>query len=84
MRFGLDGDFAGIGELDGIADEINQHLGQAPAIAWPGGSSPAISTLNASFLSAKHWDGEICSGTSKFGEHRGNVLLRQELGTVYG
>jgi hypothetical protein len=26
VRFGLDGDFAGIGEFDGIADEINQDL----------------------------------------------------------
>ena len=31
-RFGLDGDFAGIGELDGVADEINQDLGQAAAV----------------------------------------------------
>src|SRR5215472_9799204 len=32
VRFGLDGDLAGIGELDGVADEINQDLGQAAAV----------------------------------------------------
>jgi hypothetical protein len=32
VRFCLDGDFAGIGELDGIADEIDQDLGQAAAV----------------------------------------------------
>jgi hypothetical protein len=33
VRFCLDGDFAGIGELDGIADEIDQDLRQAPSVA---------------------------------------------------
>jgi len=33
VRFSLDGDFAGIGELDGVADEIDQDLRQAAAIA---------------------------------------------------
>ena len=33
VRFGLDGDFPGIGELDRIADEIDQDLGQAAAVA---------------------------------------------------
>jgi hypothetical protein len=33
VLFCLDGDFAGIGELDGVADEINQDLGQAAAVA---------------------------------------------------
>ena len=32
VSFGLDGDFAGIGELDRIADEIDQDLGQAAAV----------------------------------------------------
>ena len=31
--FGLDGDFAGVGELDGIADEIYEDLSQATAVA---------------------------------------------------
>src|SRR5262249_19335306 len=26
VRFSLDGDFSGIGELNGVADEIDQHL----------------------------------------------------------
>src|SRR5215471_12969042 len=33
VRLGLDGDFAGIGELDGVADEIDQDLRQAAAVA---------------------------------------------------
>jgi hypothetical protein len=36
VRFSLDGEFAGIGELDGVADEINQDLRQAPAVAATG------------------------------------------------
>src|SRR6516162_9274257 len=32
IGFGLDGNFAGIGELDGVADEIDQDLGQAAAV----------------------------------------------------
>ena len=32
VRLGLDGHFAGIGELDGVANEIDQHLGQAAAV----------------------------------------------------
>src|SRR6516165_2944088 len=33
VRFGFDGDLARIGELDGIANEIDQHLRQAAAIS---------------------------------------------------
>src|SRR6516165_7389090 len=33
VSFGLDGDLARIGELDGIANEIDQHLRQAAAIS---------------------------------------------------
>jgi signal transduction histidine kinase len=33
VRFGLDGDFTGIGELDGVADKIDQNLRQAAAIS---------------------------------------------------
>ena len=33
VSFGLNGDFAGIGELDRVADEIDQHLRQATAVA---------------------------------------------------
>jgi hypothetical protein len=33
VRFGLNGDFARIGELDGVADEIDQDLGQAASVA---------------------------------------------------
>src|SRR5215472_17399093 len=33
VSFGLDGDFAGIGELNGVAHKIDQYLRQAPAIA---------------------------------------------------
>src|SRR6516162_8844820 len=33
LRFCLDSDFAGIGELNSITDEIDQDLGQAPAVA---------------------------------------------------
>jgi hypothetical protein len=36
IRFGLDRDFACIGKLDGIADEINQDLSQAASVAVPG------------------------------------------------
>jgi hypothetical protein len=35
VRFGLDDHFAGVGELDGVADQIDQHLRQAPAVAVP-------------------------------------------------
>src|SRR5262249_12140059 len=41
VRFGLDGDFARIGELDRVADQIDQHLRQAPAVTvarWQVGS----------------------------------------------
>src|SRR5262249_7106064 len=31
-RFGLDGDFTRIGELNGVANEIDQDLGQAAAV----------------------------------------------------
>src|SRR6516165_4522673 len=37
VRFGLDGDFADISELDGIADEIDQDLRQAAAVAMARG-----------------------------------------------
>src|SRR5262249_21155924 len=33
ISFGLDGDLAGIGELNGVADEIDQDLRQTTAIA---------------------------------------------------
>src|SRR5215471_5025484 len=33
--FGFDGDFAGIGELNGVADEIDQDLRQAAAVTVP-------------------------------------------------
>jgi hypothetical protein len=36
VGFGLDGDLAGIGELDGVADEIDQNLRQAAAVATAG------------------------------------------------
>ena len=32
VRFSLDGDFACIGELNRIGDEIDQHLRQAAAV----------------------------------------------------
>src|SRR6516165_10202536 len=32
ISFGLDSDFAGIGELNRVADEIDQHLRQAAAV----------------------------------------------------
>src|SRR6516164_9403795 len=32
VRFGLYGDFARIGELNGVADKIDQNLGQATAV----------------------------------------------------
>src|SRR6516225_1522233 len=35
VRFGLDGDFAGIGKLDGIANEIDQDLRQAATVTVP-------------------------------------------------
>src|SRR6516164_478395 len=36
VRFGLDGNFAGIGELNGVADKIDQNLRQSSAVtmAW--------------------------------------------------
>src|SRR5262249_28708782 len=37
VRFGFDGDFASISELDGIADEIDQDLRQAAAVAMARG-----------------------------------------------
>src|SRR6516165_9917054 len=37
VRFGLDGDFARISELDGITDEIDQDLRQAAAVAMARG-----------------------------------------------
>jgi len=33
VGFGLDGHFTGVGELDGVADKINEDLGQAPPVA---------------------------------------------------
>src|SRR6516164_1538057 len=35
VSFRLDGDLASIGELDGVADQIDQDLGQAAAVAVP-------------------------------------------------
>ena len=35
MRFGRDGDFARIGELNRVADQVDQNLRQAAAIAVP-------------------------------------------------
>ena len=32
VSFGLDGDFAGIGKFDRIADQIDEDLGQAAAV----------------------------------------------------
>src|SRR2546425_662496 len=36
IGFGLDGDFARIGELNRVADEIDQDLSQAASVAVPG------------------------------------------------
>jgi hypothetical protein len=36
IGFGLDGDFARISELDGVADEIDQDLRQAPSVTTAG------------------------------------------------
>ena len=33
VSFGLNGDFAGIGELDGVTDRIDQNLRQTAAVA---------------------------------------------------
>ena len=33
VRISLDGHFTGVGELDGVADKINEDLGQAPPVA---------------------------------------------------
>src|SRR5262249_2346378 len=33
IRFGLDGDFTGIGELDGVTDQIDQNLCQSATVA---------------------------------------------------
>src|SRR5260370_16630605 len=33
IRFGLDSDFAGIGEVDGVADKVDQNLRQTPPVA---------------------------------------------------
>src|SRR5215467_2058422 len=35
VRFGLNGDLASIGELDGVADQIDQHLRQAATVTVP-------------------------------------------------
>src|SRR6516165_5851214 len=35
VRFGLDGNFARISELDGVADKIDQDLRQAAAVTVP-------------------------------------------------
>jgi hypothetical protein len=35
VRFGFDGNFPRIGELDGVADEIDQNLRQAASVAVP-------------------------------------------------
>src|SRR6516164_9681247 len=35
ISFGLNGDLASIGELDGITDEIDQHLRQAATVTVP-------------------------------------------------
>src|SRR6516164_3769955 len=32
VSFSLDGDFAGVGELNGVANEVDQDLGQAAAV----------------------------------------------------
>ena len=32
MRFGLNGDFSGVGEFDRVADQIDRDLGQAAAV----------------------------------------------------
>ena len=47
----LDDHRAGVGELDGVADEIEQHLGQPALVAVPFGMSGCASTLKPSFLS---------------------------------
>jgi hypothetical protein len=52
VRFDLDGDFANIGELNGVADEINGTCVNRRASPRPGGSCGATSTWKASFLSA--------------------------------
>ena len=68
MRFNRN--FARIGELDRVADEIDQDLRQAASVAVPGGNSGASSSLNASFLSA-------ASGTlERAADGLGNILNR--------
>src|SRR6516225_3689781 len=36
IGFGLDGDLARVGELNGVADEVDQDLGQAAAVTVTG------------------------------------------------
>jgi carbonic anhydrase len=48
----LDLVLAGIGKLDGIADQVEQDLGQTAFVATRCGRSGAISVLNPIFLSA--------------------------------
>ena len=55
VRFGLDRDFAGIGELDGVADEVNQNLRQAPAVAAAGWQLRGNLDLEGELLVARQW-----------------------------
>ena len=49
---GLDHHLAGVRELDGVADEVEQDLRQPALVPTAGGRSGCTSALNASFLSS--------------------------------
>ena len=46
----LDIDFAGLGELDCIADEIKEHLADRRSSPWPRGRSGAAVAFRRQFL----------------------------------
>src|SRR5262249_51991106 len=51
----FDGDFASIGELDGVADQIDQHLRQAAAVAMTRWQVGSHLNLESELLVGRQW-----------------------------
>src|SRR5262249_33280435 len=55
VRFGLDGHFARISELNGVADQIDQDLRQAPAVAATRGQLRSELDLERELFIRRQW-----------------------------
>ena len=72
-------DLAGVGELDGVADEVEQHLGEAPLVAGPSGRSVGDVGVSASLLVLRERLGARDAPSAPRRRHRVVVEREREL-----